>query len=92
MLLCSSSGIRRPALGHGCAEDLEDLAGDVALDAAENLALREALRGSAFRVLSRAGVAAEPYEGNNPERAVRITVASAVESVAVLSAGGGIDG
>ena len=75
MLLCPVKGT---SLGQGA----ENVARDVALEAAENLALGEALGGAPAGVCLSALVAAHPGHGDPPEGTVSLAVASLVEPVA----------
>ena len=94
MLLCSVKRVVGTLLGAGHQaglHDLEDLASDVAFEAAENLWLRQALLSSACAVLACPTVAPQSHESDNPESAIGVAIAAAVQAVSVLLAGGGID-
>src|SRR4051812_17348278 len=96
MLLCSSScecGRHRIGLFHDCSREVGvDLPGDVALEAADDLSLAEALAGAAFDVVAGGLVMAHPHDGDDVERAVGGPVAAAAEPVSAggASAAGGL--
>jgi hypothetical protein len=69
-----------------------DLAGDVALEAAQDVELGQALLGAPFHVGPGRWVAAHPDQGDAPQGVVGLAVAAAVESVAVGAARGRGDG
>jgi hypothetical protein len=81
--VCASNGFRRPAwVGR------EDLAGDVALQAADDLGPRQAFVRAALG--AGAWVVAEAAKNDNIERIVGSTVTAAIEPVSVgASAAGG---
>ena len=81
--VCASNGFRRPAwVGR------EDLAGDVALQAADDLGPRQAFVRAALG--EGAWVVAEAAKNDNIERIVGSTVTAAIEPVSVgASAAGG---
>ena len=85
MLLCLSSGLRAGVLGGLQSvcwwEVLVDLAGDVALEAADDLAFGQALGGAAFDVGAGGLVVAHPDDGDDVEGAVGGSVAAAAEPV-----------
>ena len=85
MLLCSSSGDfegrgwrTKPG---GVRQVLVDLAGDVALEAADDLAFGSAFCCSAFDVVAGGLMVAHPDDRDDVERAVRRSVAAAAETV-----------
>src|SRR5438309_7854759 len=78
-------------VGEVGAEGVVDLAGDVALETADDLFLVEAFGGAAFGVGAGAGAAAEPADGDQVERAVCFAVAAAIEPVSGGAAGRGGD-
>lgn len=84
-LLVSSSAVM--VMDHdgrgGCDQYLVDLAGQVALEAADDLGLGEALCGAAVEVVTGARVAADPGERHGVEGIVGAAVAATVEPVAV---------
>jgi len=61
----------------------EDLAGDVALEAADRFGLALAVADATGEVVLGALVAVEPDKGDAPERGVRLPVAPAVDPVPV---------
>src|SRR5438128_2230757 len=73
------------------AEGVVDLAGDVALEAADDLFLVQALGAVAVGVGARARAIAQSADGDQVERAVGFAVAAAVESVSGRAPGGGSD-
>src|SRR5438132_3313635 len=73
------------------AEGVVDLAGDVALEAADDLFLVEALGVAAFGVGAGAWTVAESADGDQMECSVGFAVAAAVEPVPGRAAGGGRD-
>src|SRR5947207_8720861 len=79
------------SLAAGAAEGVVDLAGDVALEAADDLFPGLALGGAPGRVGLGARVVGQAGHGDRPQRGVGLPVAAAVEPVAELLAGGGID-
>jgi hypothetical protein len=72
-------------------DDLVELAGDVALEASDDLFLGQAVFGASFHVGAGAEIPAQAAEHDAVERFVGLTVAAAVEAVAVGLAGGGGD-
>src|SRR4029077_5994403 len=70
-------------------ESRVDLAGDVALEAPDDLPSQEPLGGSPSHVLLGARVAGEPDHDDPPERIVGDAVAAVVEAMAVRLAGRG---
>jgi hypothetical protein len=96
MLLClSSRGLSDlwRGFGDGCAgQVVVDLSGDVALEAADDLAFAESLGGAAFDVVAGGLVVAYADDGDDVEGAVGGSVAAAAESVttAGASAAGGL--
>jgi hypothetical protein len=68
--------------GLGGAEVAVDLAGDVALQAADDLVLRQAFGGAPLDVGARRRVSAHPGEHDPPQRVVGLAVAARVESPA----------
>src|SRR5829696_7296069 len=90
MLLWFGKWVRGTVLDDQGGQRVEDLAGDVALQAADDLGLRQAFVGAALGVGAGAGVVAEAAKNDNVERVVGATVAAAIEPVAVgASAAGG---
>src|SRR5215204_7576630 len=90
MLLWFGKWVRGTVLDDQGGQRVEDLAGDVALQAADDLGLRQAFVGAALGVGAGAGVVAEAAKNDNVERVVGATVAAAVGPVAVgASAAGG---
>ena len=65
---------------------VEDLTGDVALEAAHDGFLAFSLFGAAFDVVAGAGVMGHADHNDSPKGVVRFSVASSVESVAALAA------
>src|SRR5262249_39788037 len=88
LFVCGVDGIFWPL---GAAEGVVDLAGDVALEAADDLFLGLPLGGAPRRVGLGPRVAGRAGHGDRPQRGVGLPVAAAVEPVAELLAGGGID-
>src|SRR5437667_8443643 len=76
-------------VGEECGVDFAD---EVALEAAHDLLLGEALFGASFDVGLGGRVVAHPAQGDGVEGAVGLSVAAAVESVAVGAAGAGRQG
>src|SRR5712691_7396605 len=72
-------------------ERVVELAGDVALEAADDLAFGEAFGGAAGGVGAGAGAVAESADGDHVQRLVGAAVAAAVESVAARPSGAGGD-
>jgi len=72
-------------------QGLVDLAGDVALEAAHDLSGGLALAGAPGYVGLGARVGGHPGEDDPPEDGVGLAVPAAVEAVAALLAGGGVD-
>src|SRR5215210_3681012 len=70
------------------AEGAVDLAGDVALEAADDLGLGLAFGGAALGVGAGAFAAAQAADGDHVQGAVGVAVAAVVEAVAVAAAGG----
>src|SRR5829696_7510841 len=90
MLLWSGKWVRGTVLGDQHGQGVEDLAGDVALQAADDLGLRQAFVSAALGLGACGGVLAEAAKNDNVERVVGATVAAAIEPVAVgASAAGG---
>src|SRR5215213_8996925 len=73
----------------GFAHEVVDLAGEVALDAADGLELGVALGGLAGDIGLGLGVNAHAGDGGHVQGPVGLTVAAAVEAVALGLAGGG---
>src|SRR5688500_8398806 len=63
-------------------EDAEEVAGDVALEAALDLSVGLALGSAPFRVGAGGGVVAEPAENDDVEGPVELAVPEAIEPVA----------
>ena len=74
-------------LGEVCAECVVDLAGDVALQAAEDLAFGLALGGASLRVGACALAVAQPADGDEVQCPVGLAVAALVEAVSSRLAG-----
>jgi hypothetical protein len=74
-----SSRLGKLSLGN---QDVEDLTRDVALEAADDLLLGEALGGSAGHVVLGRLVPAQAPDDDAPQGIVGLAVAAAVESVA----------
>jgi hypothetical protein len=90
MLLWSGKWVRGSVLGDQGEQGVEDLAGDVALQAADDLGLRQAFVSAALGVSARPCVIAEPDENDDVECIVGATVTAAIEPVSVgASAAGG---
>src|SRR5437588_9852791 len=83
-----SSAVERLQVG---AEGVVGLAGDVALEAAEDFASGEAVSGALSGVGAGALAVAEAADRDHVQRPVRLSVASVVESVAGGAAGAGRD-
>jgi hypothetical protein len=82
MLLCSSSG-EGVWFGEGWSGEVGvDLAGDVALEAADDLAFAEAFGGAAGDVVAGGLVVSHPDDGDDVEGAVGGAVAASAEAVA----------
>jgi hypothetical protein len=64
-----------------CCDDLVELAGDVALEASDDLFLGQAFGGASFGVGAGAGVPAQAAQHHAVESGVGLTVAAAVEAV-----------
>src|SRR5450755_2068372 len=75
-------------VGEVGAEGVEDLAGDVALEAAHDLALGLAFGGSALDVCAGAVAVAQPADGDEVKRPVGLAVTAVVEAVTGRLAGG----
>src|SRR5690606_8523200 len=88
MLLWMSSGEFKMVW---CGDELVELAGDVAFEAADDLLLGHAVFGASFHVGAGAGVPAQAADGDPVERFVGLSVAAAVEAVPVGLAGRGGD-
>ena len=76
----------------GGGEGSVEFSGDVALEAAGDLAVGLAVFGAAFDVGAGDGVAVAADEPDGPERVVGAAVAAAVASVSLDLAAGGFDG
>src|SRR5690606_14532949 len=74
-----------------CGDELVELAGDVAFEAADDLLLGQAVFGASFHVGAGAGVPAQAADGDPVERFVGLSVAAAVEAVPAGLAGRGGD-
>src|SRR5690606_2753378 len=88
MLLWMSSGEFKIVW---CGDELVELAGDVAFEAADDLLLGQAVFGASFHVGAGAGVPAQAADDDPVERFVGLSVAAAVEAVPVGLAGRGGD-
>src|SRR5712691_7828250 len=73
------------------AEGVVELAGDVALEAADDVAFGEAFGGAAGGVGAGSGAVVQPADGDHVQRLVRLAVAATVESVARRASGAGGD-
>src|SRR6266542_5746292 len=82
---------RRSELGKIGAEGVVELAGDVALEAADDLGFGQALGGATVGVGAGASAVAEAADGDQVERAVGLAVAAAAEPVSARASGGGRD-
>jgi hypothetical protein len=90
MLLWSGKWVRGMVLGDQYGWRVEDLAGEVALQAADDLGLRQAFVSAALGLGASAWVVSEAAKNDEVERIVGATVTAAVEPVAVgASAAGG---
>src|SRR5512132_2510305 len=80
--------------GRGCGdwEEPVDLAGHIALEAADDLALGQALSGAAFHIGDGGRMPAHPDDDDPEQRGVGLAVAAPVEAVTAGLAGGGRDG
>jgi hypothetical protein len=81
-----------PGAGARAGQGLVDLAGDVALEAADDLSGCLALAGAPGHVGLGARVGGHPDEDDSPEGGGGLPVSGLVEAVAALLAGGGVDG
>src|SRR5690606_19375637 len=86
MLLWMSSGEFKMVW---CGDDLVELAGDVAFEAADDLLLGLALLGASFHVGAGAGVPAQAAEHDPVEGGVGLAVAASVQAVPGGPAGRG---
>src|SRR5436309_915053 len=73
------------------AEGVVGLAGDVALEAAEDLASVESVCGPLAGVGAGAVAVAEATDGDHVQRPVRLPIAAVVESVSARASGAGLD-
>src|SRR5450432_1589929 len=80
---------RLRGVGEIRAEGVEDLARDVALEAAHDFALGLAFGGAAFDVGAGSVAVAQPADGDQVERSVGLAIAAVVEAVTGGLAGGG---
>src|SRR5580700_11185592 len=89
-----AGGAQALAVGHGrrAGDELVDLAGDVALQAADDLAAGLAFCPAAGDVVPGALVAGEPDHDDPPERVVGLAVAALVQPVPGDLARGRLDG
>src|SRR2546429_6942713 len=83
-----SSAVERLEVG---AERVVGLAGDVALEAADDFALAQSLAGALARVGAGAGAVAQAADGDHVEGSVGLSVAAEVETVASGASGAGLD-
>src|SRR4051812_23456898 len=97
-LLCCQAGQGRSAregasgrLGAGGGEDAEQASGEVALEGAERFAVGLALADAPGVVVACGGVDADLGDGDDVQRAVEAAVAGAVEAVALLASGAGVE-
>src|SRR5918993_5539911 len=85
MLLCSSSGSWNDlecGFDDGCSREVvEDFAGDVSLQAADDLALAQAFGRASLDVVAGGLVMSHPDDGDDVEGAVRGPVSTAAEAV-----------
>src|SRR6266496_4406527 len=88
-LLCGRC--REVEVGEVGTEGVVELAGDVALEAADDLGFAQALGGAAVGVGAGASTVAEPADGDQVERSVGLAVAAAAEPVSARASGGGGD-
>ena len=84
MLLLSTGAV--------AADRVEHLAGDIALQAADDLGLVLALADAAGDVVAGSFIGAHAHDRDSPERGVRLAVAAAVESMPAAFAAAGLDG
>src|SRR5687768_15978844 len=82
---------RLDEVGEVGAERVVGLAGDVALEAADDLLLGLALGDAPLGVGACAGAVAQAADGDHVQGAVGVAVAAVVEAVAVAAAGGDRD-
>src|SRR5207244_7389319 len=80
---------RGAEVGEVGAEGVVELAGDVALEAADDLGFGQALGGATVGVGARASAVAEPADGDQVECTVGLAVAAAVEPVSARASRGG---
>ena len=94
MLLCLSSGlvggVGSRSESNRWREVLVNLAGDVALHAADDLALCSALGEAPFEVVASGLVVAHPDDGHDVESTVGGAVSAATEAVPAGGAGGAV--
>jgi len=83
---CGWSGVAD--VGKVVEDRAVDLAGDVALQAADDLLLRAAFSQSSLHVRACRFVPAEPADHDDVERRVGVAVTAAIEAMSVLSARG----
>src|SRR6266498_4636484 len=88
-LLCRRR--REVEVGEVGTEGVVELAGDVALEAADDLGFGQALGGATVGVGAGASAVAEAADGDQVECAVGVAVAAAVEPVSARASGGGGD-
>src|SRR6266536_6206997 len=88
-LLCGRC--REVEVGEVGTEGVVELAGDVALEAADDLGFGQALGGATVGVGAGASAVAEAADGDQVDCAVGVAVAAAVEPVAARASGGGGD-
>src|SRR5690606_27123077 len=84
MLLWTSSGEFKIVC---CGDEVVELAGDVALEAPDDLLFGQAVLGASFGVGAGAGVPAQAAQHDAVEGGVGVAVAAAVEAVPVGAAG-----
>src|SRR3954463_9431791 len=87
----SSGGSTLVDLSSAMGDEREDLAGDVALDAADRLELGVAFGNALGDIGLGSGVRPEPANGDDVQRAVRRSVAASVQAMAGGSTRGGGD-
>ena len=92
MLLWFGKWVRGTVLDDQGGQRVEDLAGDVALQAADGFPAGLALGDTAGEAGAGMAVSAQPGQHDGVQGAVGASVAAAVESAALGLAGGGFDG
>lgn len=82
---------RRAELGEVGAEGVVELAGDVAVEAADDLGFGQALGGATVGVGAGASAVAQPTDGDQVECTVGLAITAPVEPVSARASGGGGD-